>query len=287
MTLIAIVLALVLERVLSYAPAWRAHDLTGRWMNWVDERVGRGSWSLVAYLLAPVCLVAGLEYSLLQQPGGVILSLPLALLVLLACLGPRDLAEQVSAYRHAQKSGDTAVQESILQDLIAGPNRREGEIVDRSPVAACFVQGHERWFAVLLWFFVLGAAGAVAYRVLAAVTYHLREDGNAQDSLRLAESLHGAMAWPSARVAAIFYALGGSTDHALACWRRWSAEYQGSWIRDPWPLLAHVGLAALARDPDEAETEPEGLEAALQLLERSLLILLAVLALFTLGGWVA
>lgn len=293
MTLIVIVLAVILERVLSYSSAWRAHDLTGRWMNWVDARLGSllgarpgaQSWALAVYILLPVFLVALLARWLQQDVASALLGIPLSLLILLACLGPRDLREQIGSYQQKCAEGESAAAESLLQELLAGPQRAEGDPVGRSPVAACFVQGHERWFAVLLWFFVLGPAGAVAYRMLASVAEHLRRNGVSQDTLRLTEFLQGVMAWPSARIVALLYAMAGSTDHALARWRRWSAENVGDWTSDAWPLLANVGLAALALDPAEPESETACVEAALRLIERALMIMLAVLALFTIGGW--
>ena len=286
MTLIAIVIALFLERVLSYSPQWRAHSLTDRWMRLVDKRIGPRSWSLALYVLVPVVLIATLQYSMAELPAGEVLILPLALIVLLACLGPRDLREEVRSYESAVMRGDNERAEALLRDLVSGPMRHAGQTTGRSPVAACFVQGHERWFAVLLWFFVLGLPGAVAYRMLASVACHLGQSGRDDPSLRLAEVLHGAMAWPSSRAAALLYALAGSADDAFSRWRQWAAQFSGEWERSAWPLLVQVGLAALLRDPEEGDIDQtECLDRAVNLLERSMLILLALLALLTIGGW--
>lgn len=287
MTLIAIVIALFLERVLSYSPQWRTHNLTDRWIRLVDDRIGPRAWSLVIYVLLPVALIATLQYSIVELPAGEVLILPLALVVLLACLGPRDLREEVHSYEAAVRRGDDALAETLLRDLLTGPLRHDGPTAGRSPVAACFVQGHERWFAVLLWFFVLGLPGAVAYRMLASVACHLGHAGRDDESQRLAEMLHGAMAWPSARAAALLYALAGSADHAFSRWHEWASNYDGDWVRSAWPLLAQSGLAALAREPqdDAASGQLECLDRAVHLLDRSMLILLALLALLTIGGW--
>ncbi len=286
MTLIAIVIALFLERVLSYSPQWRAHSLTDRWIRLVDDRIEPRSWSLGIYVLLPVALIATLQYSIVDLPAGEVLILPVALIILLACLGPRDLREEVHSLEAALARDDQEEAESLLRDLLSGPLRHDGPTAGRSPVAACFVQGHERWFAVLLWFFVLGLPGAVAYRMLASVACHLGQAGRDDESQRLAEVLHGAMAWPSSRAAALLYGLAGSADHAFARWREWASEYDGEWVRSAWPLLAQTGLAALARDPDdEAHGQTQCLDRAVSLLDRSMLILLALLALLTIGGW--
>lgn len=287
MTLIAILLALALERMLSYSPAWRAHDLTGRWMALIDSRLSPRPWSLALYLLPPWLLVVVVVLIGAPAAGGTVIALPLSVLLLLACLGPRDLGEEINSYLAARRDGREAQAEDLLRDLISGPCRADSSRVGRSPVAAAFVQGHERWLSVLLWFFVLGAPGAVGYRLAAAVACHLREVDAPMGLLKPAEKLHGLLAWPSARLAVLLYALAGSTEHALSSWRHWQHSYQGHWSQDPWPLLAHVGSASLATDPAELEGGDACLVAALALVTRALLILLAVLALFTLGGWLA
>ncbi len=289
MNLIAIVLALLLEGMLSHSSAWRTHDLTGRWMQWLDRWLGVRSWSVALYLLLPVGAVALLHQWLGEQAAGALLQLPLSLLVLVSCIGPRDLREQIQTWEELRDQGRFAEAERTLSSLLQGPRRQRGETRNsgRSPVAACFVQGHERWAAILFWFFWLGPAGAVAYRVLGAVALQLRQKGYAEESLRLADWLHGAMAWPSARLSVLCFALAGSADEAFAQWRGWVSAQKGGWTQDSWPLLAEVGLAALSQEPEEPQSESECLEAALRLLQRSLLLLLAFLALLTIGGWMS
>ncbi len=287
MTLITIVIAMILERVLSYSPRWRAHNLTGNWMGWVDARLMPRVWSLAIYLLVPLALLTALEALLRQQGAGDLLMLPLSLLVLLACLGPRDLNLDIQRYERAVREGRESEAEAIKLDLVSGPGRQPLSSEGRSMVAACFVQGHERWLAVLLWFFLLGLPGAMAYRMLSSIASHLRADGRNDELQRLAEALHGAMAWPSAHLSVLLYALAGSADHAWERWRLWWAEEPGPWVRHAWPLLAEVGLAALAQDAELPEKKFECLDRAMNLLNRSMLIFLAIVALLTIGGWIA
>ncbi|MGJ8668353.1 MAG: regulatory signaling modulator protein AmpE [Oceanococcus sp.] len=287
MTLITIVIAMLLERVLSYSPRWRAHNLTGVWMAWVDVRMVPRIWSLAIYLLVPIALVAALQAFFLHQPGGVLLMLPLSLLVLLGCLGPRDLAMEIKRYEKALEEGRSEVAESIKAELITGPGRSVTANEGRSMVAACFVQGHERWLSILLWFFVLGLPGAVAYRLLSAISCHLRHSGRDDELQKLTETLHGAMAWPSAHIAVVLYALAGSTDHAWERWRQWLVEGSSPWVRNAWPLLADIGMAALAQDAEQPTQAGECLDRAIKLLNRSMMIYLAVIALLTIGGWIA
>lgn len=287
MTLITIIFALLLERMLSMSPQWRAHGLVGGWMNRVDGWMQPRVWSLVLYVLVPVAIVAAMEAFFFAQPGGQVLILPFALMVLLACLGPRDLVSDIHRYEQALEAGDVAAAQAVQAELISGPGRSPGPARGRSLVAACLIHGHERWHAILLWFFVLGLPGAVAYKVLAATSAHLREQGRNDESQRLAETLHGAMAWPSAHITVFLYAMAGSTDDAWDCWKQRSNGLDEPWVRRAWPLLAEIGQASMARDVDSSEVEVQTLHRALALLGRSLLLCLAGLALLTVGGWVA
>lgn len=277
---------MILERVLSYSPAWRAHNLTKRWMGLVDARLTPRVWSLAVYLLLPIALLVALESALLSQPGGELLRLPLSLLVLLACLGPRELGVEVARYERAMQEGRQEEAEAIKADLVAGPGRQVQSGHGRSMVAACFVQGHERWLAILLWFFLLGLPGAVAYRLLSSVSSYLRVSGREDELQRLSETLHGAMAWFSAHVAVLLYALAGSADHAWQRWQHWRQEGHSPWVRAAWPLLAEIGLAALAQDAGLPDSRQDCLDRAINLINRSVLMLLAVVALLTIGGWV-
>lgn len=289
MTLIAIILALLAERALSYSPYWRTHDLTGRWMRWVDMRCRLTTWSLALYLfplLLPIILMVA---ALSDHLAGDLLLLPLSALVLLASLGPRDLGEELATYRRELERGHAAAAAELLQDLLAGPNRVRPDAAGRSPVKALFVQGHERWFAVLIWFFVLGPVGGAAYSIVAAIDAHLRRDQANAEIQALSNLLHGAMAWPSARLTGLIYALAGSADEALTELKaRILPSDERSWTADAWPLLAEVGSASLRREFED--TQPSQLacmDAALGLIGRALILLLAIFALFTLGGWLA
>ena len=287
MTLITIVIAMLLERVLSYSPRWRAHNMTSVWMASVDRHLSPQVWSLAVYLLAPVALLTAVQHFLLMQPGGELFGLLLSLIVLLACLGPRDLSTEVRRYEQAMAEGDIELAEHIKTELIAGPGRVGESSEGRSLVSACFVQGHERWLAVLIWFFLLGLPGALAYRLLASISCHLRRSGRDDELQKLSETLHGAMAWPSSHIAVILYGLAGSTDHVWQRWRLWLSEGRSPWVRTAWPLLAEMGMAALAQEAELPEKRQECLDRAVDLINRSMLIYLAVIALLTIGGWIA
>ena len=98
------------------------------------------------------------------------------------------------------------------------------------------------------------------------------------------------MAWVPARITQMLYALAGSTDDALAERHRVLQTPAVNWVADTWRQLAVVGVGALCVQDDRGQSPPSrsleaSLEAVLGLRGRALLVLLALLALPTIGGW--
>jgi AmpE protein len=297
MTFIGILIALLLEHMLSHVARWREHawfvDYTQYLISHLHmPQLWNSRWGLAA-LLMPILLAVGVIQLLLH--GDVIyelLGLPFAVAVLLLCLGPRDVAEEVHAYLDARLHGHSDAVTRIERDLCAGPAGLDAEQGEAALVRGLLVQSHERLFGVLLWFFCLGPVGAVLYR-LAAVTPRVLQQAECGEGMRAAaEKLHALLAWIPVRLVALLYGLAGSTDDALAAWRATSADAEESWAKRTWKLLMSVGSGALQMEDDDSDRPvmlkfEESLRDALSLVQRALLILLAILGLFTVGGWLS
>lgn len=292
MQLIAILLALLLERLLGQLDGW------GRpFMQQIAVRGAREVlpwkklWTspLIVVLLGlpPLALVTAIE-SQIENP---FVSLAWSALVLLLCLGPRDLADDIHRLRAARASGDTETAARLARALQRGP---EPDPSHRSLVAALFIQSHERLFGVLLWFFVLGPAGAVLYRVASRLPRLLHEEGETLGA-QFADTLHGVLAWVPARVTAVLFGLAGSLDDALKAWAQLRDDplfsLQAGWSRHTWAILAEAAIGGLETDGDGGPALPptfDELLAEVQNLQtRALLILLAFFAFFATGAWVS
>ena len=299
MTLLSIVLALILERLLSNLEHWREHAIYQRHVRWLRTRLGGerawgSQWILIPLLLPALLIVGGVQVLLADAVYGV-LGFVFSMLMLLLCLGPRDLGEQLNALLVARRTGDAQTQNAICVDLRCTPARAVGVAEpdeSRSLLGAIFVQAHERLFAVLLWFFVLGPLGAVAYRMVAGLPRVLAETGSGERAVEAAVRVHAILAWLPARVTGLLYAMAGSTDDALAARREINADEQGHWVLRTWRQLAAMGVGALnVEDGDSGPMAPatldDALEAAMAVRFRALMLWLAVLALPTIGGWLA
>jgi membrane protein required for beta-lactamase induction len=287
MTLLALLLALGLERLLStQREGAAAESLVERlWPKLPDllRQQVAVPWLLALGLAALTGWLYGHAHSLLTE-------LLFATAALFACLGPRDLSEDVQRLRSARAAGDTATVARLTRVLHHGPTP---DADHRSLLGALFIQSHERRFGVCLWFLVAGPAGAVLYRVASRIG-GLVESPAAQ---RQAALLHGLLAWVPARLTALLFGLAGSMDDALDALKRVHTEPaapdQDGWQRRTWNLLAEAANASLdwedapGSGPMIASSLDATLAEVLRMETRATLILLAFAALFSAGVWVA
>jgi AmpE protein len=295
MTLAAVVVALVLGHVAQgLAESVRRHGWFDDWLRWFGahtnaDGVWHGRWGLALALSPLLLVVAALQWALhvplLGFPG-----LLFGIAVLFHCWGPRDLDLDVDAIVDAP---DAAARNAAISRL--SPNGADTPTL----LVAVFHAARRRWFGVLFWFLVLGAVGAVLYRLVALAA----EDDAA---LLPAENATGAkrllawLDWPVSQLMALFMALVGDFDTVFSAWKQHggagfdaNADFLGaagrasvrSELADDAQDYADAGESAadIARDLGPM---PE-LRDAMSLVWRTLVAWLAVIALFVIAGWVS
>ena len=284
MSFLAVALALLAERAFPQGTALGESRLIAlllkalRGLGAVADHAGL-PWLL---LVAGVALVQGLDTVLHAPLADMLFSAG----VLLLCLGPRDLADDVQRLVAARARGDAAEAERLSRALQGGPAPDESH---RNLIGALFIQSHERLFGVLLWFMALGPAAAVGYRLASRLPALMEQQGFGAAARQSATQLHALAAWLPTRITAALFALAGSMDDAVEAWKRTGElSYAGPWSSHSWAVLAEVGAGALAmEDEDGAVSVAPNLEAALaevlRMQTRALLVLLAVFALYTSG----
>ena len=292
LTLIAVVLALVLGHVVPSLLDVRRYDWFIAWLRGFGRLLGgEGRWrsrfGLILLVGLPALAVAALQLLLGDRGYG----LPLFVFSLLALLytwGPRDLDLDVDAVVEAR---DNEARRAAAATLF--PEGGEPVIEGPSLVEAVFRCALWRWFGVLFWFLLLGAAGAIAYRLVS-----LSAQGEARRTLPAAQSdaavlFIALLNWPVAHLMTFGLALAANFDGVLAAWRDWHA--QGGWRLD----IGFLGAAArasvvceLAEEDAYAIDGPAQAPALLELRDamslvwRVMLLWLAVLAVFVVAGFV-
>lgn len=298
MSLIALILALVIEYGLTTALHLREPRWLDRYCDWAERRLARWrGWLLVVAALLLLLLPAipvGYAYVLL---GSHLLGLPqlaFAVLVLLLSFGPRDLRVEVADYLDALDRGDRDEAARRATELLEADAAGRGAGLREALEEAIFVQANNRIFGVVFWFVVLGPAGAWLFRVSdlmrrraafeAARRGAAVERGSFDWALAL---IHGLLAWIPARLAAGAYALAGSFEDALGNWRA-TVDSVGTGILDrSEDLLARVGKGSL--QSGLASVTPGDLDSAAaagawRIVSRAVWIWLVVVAILVLAG---
>ncbi|QGW66363.1 hypothetical protein GOY17_16510 [Lysobacter soli] len=311
-TLIAVVVALVLGHMApSLAASVRQYGWYRDWLRWLDSRFPEGSfwrgrWGLVL-ALAPISLLVTLFQLALHDAFFGLASLIFGVAVLFYAWGPRDLDVDVDAVANAP---DPVARRTAAMRL--WPEGGMPAVLDGgSLVEAVFRNAQHRWFGVLFWFLLLGPFGALLYRLTAISAEGEAASALPNETREGARYLFAILDWPVAQLMTLSLALVGNFDTVLGAWR----DAGGASFDVRRPFLGAVARASVkceladeAADYDDVTTGVEAGDAglvptpppipafsgevpelrdAMSLVWRSLLVWLAVLALFVIAGWVS
>lgn len=279
MALISIIIGLLFDRAFRHL-----HDL--RDLSWFEYytsavtrlvRTSNGLVQAIAVLIIPVMVIAAIQYLLSDFLLGM-LYLLFGILVFAYCLGPACLSSDIEYYLDARRLGDedeALHYAGMLTERSAStaPDQQTNDVT-----RAILYVANERIFAVIFWFVIIGPVGAILYRL----TTNLSKQDGLSDSLSAVAILFQAvLTWVPARMLAMGYALTGHFDGALQAYR--NRPYEPDLALENYDVLVNTGMGAL-RD-HEASDEISSIISARNLVMRSILIWIAVLALLTLGGW--
>lgn len=285
MTLISILIGLGLEYYLGSLDHMRDFGWFDRYSGWLERQCSRFTWwngaaGVVLTLLWPV--LALLAAAWLLAGVSLVLVFLLGIAVFVYCLGP-DINTLLHRYLKAV-TGRGQDREANRRDPEQALGVEDGEDTETA-VASILFRSHENIFAILFWFSLLGMAGALLYRL----TVRLRSR-NADIHGGYAEAsrnLHQILMWPSARLQALSFGLGGSLMHALESWR----ETGGHTLDCSPEVVSRSGLGALQyREAPEGDAasgrdRPAWIEETRALINRALVIWLTGLGILTIGGF--
>ncbi|BDU15583.1 adenosylcobinamide-phosphate synthase CbiB [Lysobacter auxotrophicus] len=273
----------------------RAHPLVafGRYAAWIERRwhrdrraAGVFAWMLA---VAPLVLaVAGVSHLVGRWPWA---SSILAALVLYLAIGHRSLAEHARAVEIALRADDLDAARAAVGRMVS----RDTGALDTSQVAAAATEsvlenGSDAVFGALFWFALLGAPGAVLYRL--ANTLDAMWGYRTPRLLRFgwaAARIDDVLNIVPARLTALTYALLGHARTALHCWRtqapQWDSPNAGPVMAaGAGALRVRLGGAAPYHGVWEARPllgegeapDADSISAALRLVRRGVWLWLAV-----------
>ncbi|MBS0381201.1 MAG: regulatory signaling modulator protein AmpE [Proteobacteria bacterium] len=257
------------------------------WLDALDFAEGGGRVALA--LVVPVVACA-LVAHFVQGWFYTLAALAFAILILFYTFGPRELESDFEAVLQAS---DPAAREAAAANLRSVPDGAPRAFTAPELVEAAVTASLRRRFGVLFWFFLLGPAGALGYR-LAWVTADSDSDRVDPRTRHAARRFALALDWIPAHLMVLAMAMVSNFDAVIGTWRAWHAQPgRSGWELDP-EFLAAVARSGVDADiragdgPNLSTLDPVGeLADARRLMLRVLVVWLAVVALIVLAGWIA
>jgi AmpE protein len=287
-SLIAVLLTLLLSRSLPELIRWRDFS----WLHAWQLRIGPQSTSALGLLLTlglPVLICALLQVALQFVLFGLV-SLVFAIAALFYCWGPRDLDRDIEA---VMKAPDRERRLAAAQDLRPDQQTEALAFESQALVQAVFQSALKRWFGVLLWFVIFGAAGALLYRLTQLLAYgreFARDQSSAQCSA--AERLAQIFDWAPSHLVVLALALASDFDAVFRTWRDYHAAHKQGYFTLDLGFLDAIARASVNADVEAGDGYAEDVHSPLTqlddahlLLHRVLIIALALIAIMALTGW--
>ena len=224
----------------------RAHPLVafGRLAERLQQRFNPGgagwrSHGVSAWALAVLPLTLA-SAALVQLP---VIGVWLEIFLLYLAIGQRSLLEHGQAVASALRLGDlTAARAAVARMVSRDTASLDEQGVARAACESVLENGNDALFATLFWFCLLGAPGAVLYRLANTLdamwgyrTAELERFGWA------AARIDDLLNYLPARLVAFSYALLGTTWRALRCWQLQAGEHDSP---NAGPVMA-AGAGAL------------------------------------------
>mgnify|MGYP001190309962 FL=1 len=295
MNLIALVLALVIERLATHWLHLREPHWFDGYFEWTLGRFAKLRGARVvaialAFTVLPVLPVAAVAIVFSEWLSG-LAYVGFAAIVLVLSFGPRDLKAETDDYCAALGRGDTDAAARAARAIMEHDARQRRHAAPNTIEDAIFVQANNRMFGAAFWFLAAGPAGAWMFRVSDLMRRHammehrdlFEHEAHGVDFVHALQALHGVLAWVAARLLAIGYALAGSFDDAVASWRALVRNRLTGFFERNDELLMHVGRGALGA-LGAPRTGYERCRAAMRLVWHASLIWLVVVSLLVLVG---
>lgn len=302
MVLFSIAVALILEQVKPLAQkrfvltplAHLAHFLEEHY-NDGELRHGMMAWMLA--VLPAVAAVLALQWLLAgAQP---LLALFLNVGVLYLTMGFRQFSHYFTDIHLALRMGELERARVLLGQWRSRPAEQlSSNEVARLAIEEALIASHRHVFAPLLWFIVIGPAGALFYRL--ALFFWCQWGPDEYGAFgQFSRRAFAAIDWLPLRISAAAFAVVGDFEDAVFCWRTQAARWPDAALG----ILLASGAGALgvrlgspihvAGEVSERpelgvgeEADADFMQSTIGLVWRTLVLCLLLLALFWVASWI-
>jgi AmpE protein len=282
-TIVAIFICIAIQR----------YGNIGGWFNvtWFETYLHRlRPWLLklnslwgILLIIVPVLLVLGMLNILFVRRLFELFNLILAVIILFFSMDARDPKKQLGNYFTNLDNHDLKNAANIAFEFTGEAITTEIKPeLTRSVTKAIFIKEFEKVFAVLFWFIVSGFYGASVYFLITLLhKVALKIDINFSKIAKLATQIQNILDWIPARLLAFTFALAG---HFTKGCNYFCNNWRG--LSNTNNFIMEAGLASLDNesDPIKNSSEKENF-AALDLINRALMIWIIATILFIVGRW--
>ena len=289
MSLLSVIFALIAETLISRLSEVRRFDFIFRYVSWLRAKLPifsfqTGSVTLIiviAGVLFSVWLVSAMLANVLSLFGFIF-----GIAVLVFMIGPRDLDEDVQNINTAFENKDYQAANEYASKLcgrtISEPPMQLAQTVKEE----VFLQANTRLLGVFFWFILLGPVGAVLFRLSCLLKEN--EKNNNDEFAEAAQELYKIIIWLPSRICVLSYAVAGNFVDTMSYWNGIS----DLWLRDSEEFIVVSGVGSLRYEQrtdstqhDDDEPDISGIQHALSLVKRAVIVWVVLLGLLTVTGW--
>ncbi|MBI3547273.1 MAG: regulatory signaling modulator protein AmpE [Gammaproteobacteria bacterium] len=264
--LFAVLFAVVLDHLLPDRQGFKPFAWYRDWAESIEERFNGGKriHGVGAVILAilPITLGVSLIHYILGELGGIFRFL-FDVVVLYLCLDVHRLSKTANGISDSLEAGELEEANEKLRELTGkGVPEKNDTMIARAAVEGVLKQGNSLIVSPIFWFIIFGPFGAVMQRlssILDSLWGHRYE--------RFAEFGWAAarfddlLGWIPARITALSYALMGSFEDALHCWRKrvgvWSDINSGPLLASGFGAMHMQFCEAVPEEGEYDERSPE------------------------------
>jgi adenosylcobinamide-phosphate synthase len=305
MVFFSVLAAVILEHLRPLRQPLPHYQQYTRFTNWLEHRFNAGEYShgAIAWALAVGPVLAGvvLIYCLLDSISP-FLGWLWNVAVLYFTLGFKYFSDDAEHIARLLRAGDVEGARAQLGTWRGGDTSElNADDLARIAIEHVTTASHRQMFGVLFWFVLLvpfGPVGAVLFRASSILVRHW-SDTRGSFGVFAQRAFH-AINWLPVRLTALTYAIAGNFEDATFCWRT-QAE---TWPDAEEGVVLAAGAGAMGVRLGQSISvggdtvwrpeigtgqapDPDGIDSAVSMIWRGLVIWLVAGLLIVIAGWVA
>lgn len=281
MTLFVLFIVLMIERFFDWSHL-RHWSWFSSYAIIVTRKVKVSSpYLIIVALLLPVVFILFVVDFLLSNALYGLVNLILSILVLLYCFGPQNLWADAYTSLNALAQDEPNVAMDKLKLTFNITNAPISiQALHKILLEYFFIACNVRVFAPVIFYIAFGVGGVVLYRLTALLATDTTQTYATPNVTLKAQTLLEVLDWVPVRILTFLFALGGHFIQVFTVWCQLVAEG----INSNRKILIECGFKALADEVNNNIAEDGSAEkSAINLFDRSMIIMLVILSLVWLG----